>query len=155
MATGLPDFTKTINIGAQTLNLIENRFSYGSPLWTQGQENIIGAGPTTLVSISGKGVLVEGWVTSSDASSDQKNDYPFLILDGQTQPAHSFYQLWVNGITRQVGNVRHLTIYDPSNYVYGVRLAPLKTFESSMLLAYLSSAGFACTVTWFISYYLV
>jgi len=140
MPTGFPDWQVPINISAQELEEIINRPKYGSAQIAAGSKQLTPFGTATLVSIAGTGMIYGGYIYCSGASS-QRNDIPFIEIDGVALSIVDLTNLQKRGTDEKYTDLLYLKKFDDIIFDYTVSLVYGITFETSVTLKWGELAG--------------
>ncbi len=154
MASGLPDFFRSVDVAKQSLAQMINRPKYGGALQTKGSLAVDASVPTRLASITGKGVLYGGSVWL-DYTSSQANSAIQMKLDGWILSSMTLLQLKDYGIVEPRSSIFTLSHYDAVNYNYSVGLSYGITFESYLDLYYYNAYANTPTVHYNLAYALI
>lgn len=125
MSSGMPDYLRTI------------RPRYGTAMKSAGSKVAAAIGDTTLLSVTGKGIIYGGIVYSTGTAT-QKNSIIQLEIDGVQMISMSFndmdaLNIDICGIFPTV-----LIKFDDAGFKYAVGLCRGVTFESSLKIIYTS-----------------
>jgi len=140
MAHGLPDYYRGVDIAYQALAQLIVRPKYGGAQNAQANVTVTPNAETTLVSVSGKGVLYGGCVFL-DHTSTQLASTVRLYVDGAQLSFLSFYTLNKHNIHEPRSTSVYLLKYDNTEFIYTVGISPDITFESSFAVKYQENEG--------------
>jgi len=154
MAHGLPDYYRGVDIAYQALSEMIVRPKYGGAIGSSGSGLVAANSLTTLLSISGKGMIYGGYVWLQHTST-QKNSYVQLEIDGQVVAGDSF--LTLNGIGADKPRACPIPIlkYDDTGFTYCVGFAYGVTFESTLKVQYDENHGDTFSVDYNLVYALI
>ena len=179
MATGRPDYTGetvarlkgvngttptdvqvdvdgnlTLNVKRQDLGYLTQRPMYGQAMAIGNTQNVTANACTTLVSISGKGMIYSGYVW-------WWNDYnPYidnitLVIDGITLYGDSFKNLLDKGFILPGVNLYTVNKYDELNHKFTLSFQHGITFDASFEILYCEEYGYTPQVETMIRYTLM
>jgi len=140
MAHGLPDYYRGVDIAYQALAELIVRPKYGSATPAIASKNVTANDETSIVSVSGKGMLYGGLLYLTPVAS-QKNDKPYLYCDGSKLSNLSFLTMSDLYISVAYSQAFYNLKYDDANKIYSAAICPYLTFESSFEVAYEETHG--------------
>ncbi len=154
MASGLPDFFRSVDVAKQSLAELTNRPKFGGGILSAGQMTVTVGVLNNLVQIIGKGMVYGGsiWL---DYTSTQSNSEVWLGIDGVNIEGLSFVRLKDYSVVRPGSAVITLNKFDSDNYVYSVGISYGLTFESRLDLKYNEEHNTTPTVHYRIIYTLI
>lgn len=152
MAAGFTDWESPINISKQDLGYVSMRPVYGGVSYALHTGNITPSDMHTIGSITGKGMLLGGFITLKPAQS-QASDYCQVTIDDNTFIASALTYCDARGLTKMYTDVLYLLKFDDTNYIYTFGISYGYTFDSSVLIEYRETLGntFAVSVKVFFS----
>jgi len=142
MASGLPDYQRLV------------RERYGGATVSQGSAVANALTTKTLVTVSGKGMIYGGYVVL-DHSSSQKDSAVRLILDGSEHVATTFADMNKYGLVKDRTLPMVMSVFDDTEFIYGVSLTYGVTFESELKVVYNESHDSTPTVIYQVIYALI
>lgn len=151
MASGRPDYTRTIDILYQSLAQVTNRPKYGGAQLEVGYATVDANGETELINITGKGVIYGGFFRLAHTST-QLNSAPRLYVDGVRVATLDFCDLARYGLVVDSGYSTYLLVLDDVNYIYSAGISRDITFETSLKTTYNEWYG-STPFVWSILYY--
>ncbi len=154
MSSGLPDFYRGIDVAFQSLGQIINRPKYGGADVVDGTVIVTATSGTTLVTVTGKGMIYGGYMYLDSAAS-QKTGSPLLNVDGNLLTVLDFEEMNKFGLSRQWSKPYSLVKYNEVDFVYAVQLYYGITFETSFFLSYSESEGATPSVRYAVVYALI
>lgn len=123
MTSGMPDYLRGM------------RLKHGAPMESAGSKAVASLGYTTLLTVSGKGIIYGGLVFLNHTSS-QKSSEVILELDGDRMISMSFTDMNLLGIDVFGIYPQMLRKFDDVNFIYSVGLCYGVTFETSLKVIY-------------------
>lgn len=154
MTRGLPDYYRGVDIAYQALAQMIVRPKYGGGLATWGSAVVTANAETTLITVSGKG-MIYGGVVFLDHTSSQKTGIARLKADGNLLADMSFEGMNKHNIINPWSYPFYLLKFDEANFVYTVATSFGLTFETNFELAYFEQEGETPTVRFDICYALI
>ena len=154
MASGLPDFYRSIDIAKQTLPELFNRPKFGGGILSSGQLAVTDGVLNSLVQINGKGMVYGGsiWL---DYTASQANSEIWLGIDGVNIEGLSLIRLRDFGVVEPGSAVITLNKFDSVNFIYSVGISYGLTFETRLDLKYNENHSATPTVHFRIIYTLI
>lgn len=140
MSHGLPDFYRGVDIAYQALSEMIARPKYGVAHGIQGQVKVTKNAETTLVTVSGKGMLYGGFVWL-DHDASQKACRVNIYTDGNRLTYRMFWELEKYNLIAEHAPVAYLLKCDETEFIYCVGLSYGYTFEESLVVKYSEEAG--------------
>ena len=136
----LPDFTNYsyVDLFAQTLKPLINRFMYGAPDYGYSQVDIAENATETLITILGKGQIYAGLVATGGANLGAL-DTLTVEMDGEVVTDLAFNELYAYGCFFPTPFPVTLTSYDLASVGIAALLTPGYTFESKYTLRWYHS----------------
>lgn len=154
MAHGLPDWYRGVDIAYQALAQMIVRPTYGGAIESQGNQVVTASATTTLVTISGKGMIYGGH-GRTQYTSTQMDSGLRLELDGNLVFYEPFRDLDTYGATSARAYPVIISKYDNAGFYYAASLAYGLTFESELVLKYVENHGTTPNIYYSIVYALV
>ena len=102
--------------------------------------DIAGIGTETLLSLTGPGVILSGYITHSETAS-HKGDSLILIIDGETFNIHRFELLERYNIYKTDDEIIHLQLYDDATYLYGVGFQRYLRYNTSLVIQWVETVN--------------
>jgi len=136
----LPDFTNYsyVDLFAQTLKPLINRFMYGAPDYGYSQVDIEETQTETLITILGKGQIYAGLVATGGANLGSL-DTLTVEMDNEVVTDLAFNELYAYGCFFPTPFPVTLTSYDLASVGIAALLTPGYTFESKYTLRWYHS----------------
>lgn len=154
MAAGKPDYYRGVDISYQELAQVIVRPKHGGALYLSGQKAVSANSETTLLDVSGKGMIYGGSVWL-DYTLTQADGEILIGNDASSILSPSFLRMNDYGILNPRSSVITLNKYDAVNYIYCVGLSYGITFESAFALGYIENNGTTPTVHYNLVYTLI
>ena len=140
MAKGASDWVARTDILLQTLQELIIRNKYGLIYPATYYNYVNAAGPTLLLSVSGKGnIYWAGLVVTS--TGIQENDYAIITIDAISIQVASFRDAFDFGSNTPRLPGSFVDCLDNVNFKYGAFLGANITFESTLTLTYIETYG--------------
>ncbi len=135
MASGLPDFYRGVDVAYQALSQMIVRPKYGAAVKSAGNKVVASLGRTTLLAISGKGMLYGGLVYLNHTST-QKAAEVILVVDGDDMISMTFDNM--NLLNVNIAGIYPTVLrrFDEVNFIYCVGLGYGITFETGLSVVY-------------------
>lgn len=151
MASGLPDFWRSIDVAGQSLAEMINRPKYGGAIQVAGSLTVTAMLANVLFLIEGQGMIYGGtlWL---DYTSSQGNAEIQMKLDGVGIGFPSLVRMKNYSMNHPRSSIVSLNTFDSVNNIYSVGLSYGITFESSFQLAYSENNG-GTPLVWFNIFY--
>ena len=154
MASGLPDFYRSVDLAKQSKAELIVRPKFGGGILSAGQLTVTDGVLNNLVQINGKGMVYGGsiWL---DFTSTQANSEVWLGIDGVNIAGLSMIRLKDYNIVDPGKAVITLNTYDSVNKIYSVGISYGLTFETRLDLKYYERHDVKPTVHYRIIYTLL
>ncbi len=134
--TGFPDWLVPVNISRQELAEITNRPKFGSSQQAVYSSTVGPQGTTTIISITGKGMIYGGFV-SVVVNQQQSADFVIVIIDGVSFVGSSFFLSNRDQIINPSNDLFVLQRFDDINFRYKFGISYGFTFEESIVVQYI------------------
>jgi len=143
------------NLYAQDLAYLKVRPVYGKvqAVYETGK-NCPNAAQTTLISIAGRGALVNSFIGRT-AGVDIRNLAVRLVVDGVAIDMFTYGGLDSFGLLKVPGSIMQAVVYDSLHHSYWAMIGPGITFESSLLIAIYNTIGYDAIMEAYVFYALV
>lgn len=143
-----------MNLYAQDLDEMVNRFKYGAPLSSGYQLPINASAYTTFYGISGKGYIYYCDIALDPATS-HASDHVKVTMDGEAFVTYAFG--WLNDYRNLTDSDLYvaLRVFDDTNFMYRVNLLRGFTFESTVVIQYMNTIADTPSVTRLLLYTLI
>lgn len=135
MASGLPDFYRGVDVKLQALSELTARLKNGTPTSSAGNKVVASLGRTSLLSVTGKGMIYGGLVFLNHTST-QKAAEVIQVVDGDDMVSLTFDNLNLLSVDKVGMYPLVLRRYDEVNFIYCVGLGSGITFETSFEVVY-------------------
>ncbi len=136
MAKGTADWQNAISILAQQASELNTRWKFGAAFKAEGEGTISPLATTTLITITGTGMLYGGFLHISGSAS-LKDGIPRLAIDGQIISAESWIDINDRNLNVENSLPIYLRKYDNTNFKYTAAFSQGITFESSAQFQYI------------------
>lgn len=134
-----------INLVAQELSELINRFKYGAPD-LDAIYKVVAAGATeTVYELTGKGQIYTSYMTI-DSTVAQQNNVIEIFLDGERITTQNYISLKVYNMVDHTKYPIALTEYNEVDYTYTVIMCVGYTFETSIEMTYYNASAVSVTV---------
>lgn len=140
MAMGLPDYYRGVDVAYQSLGQLINRQKFGGAERVLATANVGASTQTTLITVTGKGVLYGGHL-AIEGTASQKEDVPFIRLDSSGNFGSALEYLRDYQLDVERSQMLFLRRYDDADFRYSVAFGYGYTFEESISVRYLEFAG--------------
>jgi hypothetical protein len=135
MSHGLPDYYRGVDIAYQALGQIINRPKYGGAQYISANVQVSPGTYTTLISLSGKGMVYGGLVKLSYSLSLANNTVR-LKADGNVISLLSFALMNNYSVNKPRSFPLTLNTFDDVKFNYSAGISYGITFETSFEIAY-------------------
>lgn len=139
MASGLPDFTRPIDVAAQSLQEVTIRNRFGAPELSEFNNEATAPIPVTtsydLIEVEGQGVLYGGVIrlTWNVGNPDASQSYFYLEVDGELITSQPIQRM-KDWNAQPLGAIVGLLRYDQANGIVDLAIPKDVTFEESLIL---------------------